>query len=249
MLEKIIDSCNYLLNNFPEAQNCRDYLDSRLNKDSQNLFQFGYFPDTNNIKVLTSLVGEDLLHKHLLFYVKELEDSLNHRIINISHFDNYPLIMPFKDPYGEVVGIVGRTLLSDHERTFSKYKNTTNFHKGNYVFGLYENKKSILEQNCVYLVEGQFDVIKAMEKGFKNIVALGTSNMTIYQFSIISRYTDNIFLLLDNDVAGEKGRQNIIKQFGKFANIRNFYLPDNYKDIDEFLSKNSYDSLSFIIKD
>ena len=88
-----------------------------------------------------------------------------------------------------------------------------------------------------------------MEKGLRNIVALGNANMTYYQFSVITRYTNNIFLLLDNDEAGEKGRKRIVDLFGKYANIRNFYLPDPYKDIDEFLSNNSAESLSFIVKD
>ena len=254
-LSKIVESCQYLLNNFPEAQECRDYLDSRLTKDSQNNFQFGYFPDLNNIRVLIDLVGEDVLRNANLFKSKDLEDSFCPRQINFSYFDKYPLVMPYKNTYGKIVAVVGRTLLSDEarkEKKIEKYKNTREskfFIKGNLLFGLYENKEYIIEQNCVYVVEGQFDVIKAIEKGFRNIVALGNSNMTPYQLSVISRYTNNIFLLLDNDEAGEKGRKRIIDKFGQLANIRNFYLPDGYKDIDDYLSKNSYDSLSFVVKD
>jgi DNA primase len=251
MLDKIIESCQFLLKNFPEAQDCKSYLDNRLSKESQDNFQFGYFPTLNKIKVLTDLIGENTLRDMKLFYSKNLEDSFGPRQINFSYFDNYPLIMPFKDAYGKIVGIVGRTDLSENERqnkNIAKYKNTA-FKKGNYLFGLFENKQSIIEQNCVYIVEGQFDVIKANEKGFKNIVALGSAGMTIYQLSVISRYTNNIFLLLDNDEAGEKGRKCIIDKFGKLVNIRNFYLPDGYKDIDEYLSSNKYEDLSFIVKD
>jgi DNA primase len=252
MLSKISDSCRFLLNNFPAAQAARDYLDARLSKESQELFQFGYFPDPDNLKVLTSILGEEVLRKEKILYVSTLEDSLGPRTIKSNYFEHYPVIMPFRDAYGNVVGLVGRTLLSDQEqklRKISKYKNTKDFPKGNYVFGLYENKQAILDQNCVYVVEGQFDVIKAVEKGFKNIVGLGNNNMTPYQLSVISRYTDNIFLLLDNDEAGEKGRKRTIEKFGRLVNIRNFYLPIEYKDIDEYLSHNSYDSLSLIMKE
>ena len=100
----------------------------------------------------------------------------------------------------------------------------------------------------MYIVEGQFDVIKSYEAGLNNVVALGNSNMSYNQFCLITRYTDNIFLLLDNDEAGEKGRKRIIDCFSKFANIRNFFLPDPYKDIDEFFSNNSLNDLSFILK-
>jgi len=139
-------------------------------------------------------------------------------------------------------------------KKISKYKNSSEKHnpkfkKGNHLFGLFENKKNIMEKNCVFVVEGQFDVIKAYEKGFNNVVALSNSNMTQYQISLITRYTDNIFLLLDNDEAGEKGRKRIVDMFGKYANINNFYLPMEYKDIDEYLTNNSYEDISFIIKD
>ncbi len=255
MLDKIVESCQFLLNNFPEAQDCRSYLDSRLTKESQEKFQFGYFPNIHNLQALTALVGEEPLIKEKLLSHKIIEDSLCPRTITFSHFEHHPVIMPFRNCYGKTVALVGRSLLSEKERKtlkIDKYKNTYDspqFKKGNLLFGLYENKQSILDQNCVYIVEGQFDVIKAVEKGFNNIVALGNASMTAYQFSVISRYTDNIFLLLDNDEAGAKGRERIVNNFGKYANIRNFYLPDGFKDIDEYLSHNSYESLSFVVRD
>jgi DNA primase catalytic core len=251
MLNKIVESCRFLLNNFPEAEDCKEYLNSRLNTDSQELFQFGYFPGIKNIAALVSLIGEDTLKDAKIFFSKDIEDSFSPRKVNISFFENYPLVVPFRDVYGRFVSLVGRSLLSDEERKkigLPKYKNTI-FSKKNHLFGLYENKAAILDQDCVYIVEGQFDVIKSVEAGFKNVVALGGSHLTYYQFSLISRYTNNIFLLLDNDEAGITGRKRIVEVFGQYANIRNMYLPEEYKDIDEYLSNNTFDSLSFIVKD
>jgi DNA primase len=254
MLSKIIDSCRFLLENFPEAQNAREYLNSRLNTESRETFQFGFFPRINELKVLTDMIGEDALLQAELLYYREIEDSLCLRRIPVSYFEDYPVVMPFRNIYGEVVAIIGRTLLNETEmklKGISKYKNTRSskqFEKGHLVYGLYENKQNILDQNCVYVVEGQFDVIKAVEKGLRNVVALGTSNMSPYQFSVITRYTDNIFLLLDNDNAGEKGRKLAINRFGKLANIQNFYLPESYKDIDEYLTNSGDESVSFVVK-
>lgn len=254
MLDKIVESCRYLLNNFPEARECKDYLDSRLNLESQELFSFGYFPGIQNLSVLTDMVGEDMLRKEKLLYYKSIEDTMSPRNYPVCYFEHHPLVMPFRNAYGEIVALVGRSLLDGPELAAlkqPKYKNTQEskaFKKGNLVFGLYENKQHILEQNCVYIVEGQFDVIKSVEKGFKNIVALGTNSMTPYQFSVISRYTDNLFLLLDNDEGGEKGRKRIIDKFGKLANIQNFYLPNPYKDIDEYFTKTGDESVSFVVR-
>lgn len=245
----IISSCQFLLSSFPKATDVKEYLNSRITAENQEKFQFGYFPDSSNINVLTDLVGEDYLKENNLLYSKIIEDALCTRSVLFSHFNDYPMIMPFKDCYGRIIGIVGRTLLSDTEqkqKKISKYKNTSGFRKGNHLFGLFENKKSILDNNCVYVVEGQFDVIKAMENGITNIVALGTSNMTTAQFSLILRYTNNIFLLLDNDEAGIKGRKVIMSKFETLANIKNFYLPEEFKDIDECLTATG--QVSFIIK-
>src|SRR5271170_2266245 len=255
MFEKIVESCQFLLKNYPEAQDVKSYLDERLNPGSQDLFQFGYFPNTSNIQVLSDLVGEDQLLKDGLLYHKYMEDSLFPRRFKFCHFEHHPLMMPFRDPYGNIVGLVCRTLLSEVEwkaRKISKYKNTKDFEKGHCVFGLYENKQFILDQNSVYVVEGQFDAIKAMEIGFRNIVAIGNNTMTSYQFSVISRYTNNIFLLLDNDDGGEQGRKRTLDKFGQLANIRNFYVPESFKDIDEYITKDQigdYADLSFVVKD
>lgn len=258
MLNKIVESCNFLLNKYPAAQIYKTYLDSRLNQTSQDKFLFGYFPGIKDMSSLSDIVGEDELKKLELLASKEITDSLFPRKVLWNYFENHSLIMPFRDTYGKIVALVGRTLLSSEEMkkvNISKYKNTkeTNeFKKGNLLFGLYENKQSIIDKNCVYIVEGQFDVIKANEIGFNNIVALGNNNMTSYQFSVISRYTNNIFLLLDNDDAGQKGRKRIVSKFGHLANIYNFYLPDNNKDIDEYITNtkvSSYEEISFVVKD
>lgn len=257
-LDKIVESCRFLLNNYPGAEECKSYLDSRLNETSQELFGFGYFPGIQNISLLTDLVGEEVLRKERLLFTREIEDSLFPRKIKSCYFEDHPLIMPFRNPYGQTVGLVGRTILNEEDRSklnVNKYKNTQEtqlFKKGNLVFGLYENKRHILDRGCVYVVEGQLDVIKASEIGFRNVVALGTSSMTSYQFSVISRYSNNIFLLLDNDDSGNGGRKQIIRKYGRYANIRNFYLPDDYKDIDECITKgriSSYTEVPFVVKD
>lgn len=254
MLDTIVESCQYLLQNYPEARDCKSYLDSRLTQESQEKFQFGFFPGIQHLPVLVDMVGEDALRQEKLFYSRKIEDTLSPRTIQFCYFENHPLILPFRNSYGEIVALVGRTMLPEAEwkaMKISKYKNTAEsatFKKGNLLFGLYENKQSIMDQNCVYIVEGQFDVIKAVEKGFNNIVALGNSHMTAYQFSVISRYTDNIFLLLDNDEAGRKGRKRIVDKFGKLANIQNFYLPESYKDIDEYFTKSGEETVSFVVQ-
>jgi DNA primase len=250
--DSITRACQYLLHNYPGAEPVREYLNSRLNLETQHQFQFGYFPNIEEMSLLTDFVGQEVLIKHKLLTRRIIEDSLGPRTINSCYFDCYPLIMPFHDAYGQIVGLVGRTLLSKEEmkiKKIAKYKNTTPFKKGNHLFGLWHNKQSIIQENCAYLVEGQFDVMKAVERGIKNVVALGNNSVTAYQFSVISRYANNLIMLLDNDDAGVKGRQSTITRFGNLANIQNFYIPESYKDIDEYLTYSGDNVPSFIIYD
>lgn len=249
--QEIVNACKYLLHNCPEAESYLQYINSRVSLKMQEKFEFGYFPKTKNINLLLDLVEEDTLKKYNLIFDKKIYNSAFIDTIKVSYFEDHSLIFPCKDVYGNIVGLIGRTLLNDQLRAeikIDKYKYTMGFRKGNHLFGLNETKKSILENDLVYIVEGQLDVIKAFEKGFTNVVAIGGSSMTPQQLSIICRYTNNLLLALDNDDAGKTGRERIFSKFSNFANIDNVYIPQGYKDIDEFLSQNDMDSLNFVVK-
>ena len=237
--EKIVEICSFLLERSPLAEDCRRYLDGRLSRKTQKLFDFGYYP--NDLNILFSLVGEDILRDTGLLTDKNIYDISSPKTINMNFFEQHSLVMPYRDAYGNIISIVGRTLFNEKERQeqgISKYKNTV-FTKGNHLFGLFEAKKSILQKSFAYVVEGQFDVIKAFEKGIYNVVAAGSANLTSYQLALLSRYTDHIIVAFDNDEAGEQGRQSINK---KMANLvhnmwveTDRYLPEGYKDVCEFL--------------
>lgn len=245
MLTKIANSCNYYLNNLADAIPTKNYINSRLSESFQKQYNIGYFP---NINYLISEYSETPLLNNKLFYKKSINNAYSSNDTLVNFFENYPLIIPYKNLYGETIALVGRTLLSETARKelgIPKYKNTI-FKKGQHLFGLYEAKESILSNNSCYVVEGQFDVIRCHERGIMNVVALGNSNMTAYQLSLLLRYTRNINLILDNDEAGIKGRQLCENKYGKYLNFKNLYVPETYKDVDEYLLKNdNFDNLNY----
>jgi DNA primase len=246
MYEELINLSKNLLLNLSSAEKCRKYLEPRLSKETIDKFDFGYFPNINELSIFIENIEFSKLES--LIYPKVIEDASGIKKIYLSYFDNYNLLIPFKNAYGLPIALVARTLLSEEERkckNISKYKNTK-FDKGNHLFGLFETKKNILDQDHVYVVEGQFDLLKGIEKGITNIVALGNSMMTNNQFSLLLRYTKNITLILDNDEAGKNGMEKIRNKFGKYANIDYILLPDPYKDIDEFLSNYSKEELIYL---
>lgn len=236
--DSVVSACNHLLYNYPLAIKTLEYLDNRLSAPIQKKFRFGFFPSQANLKLLFSFIDVDTLIKDGIIYEKNIESDQK---IFFSSLENHNLILPYRDVYGKIIALVGRSLLTDEERStrnIPKYKNTS-FEKSKNLFGLFESKHAIIEQGCVYVVEGQFDCIQAHNRSIHNVVALGSSNMSPEQLILLLRYTNDIRLLLDNDEAGKLGRSRIVEKYGKYTKFTNLYVPSGYKDLDELLSEHS----------
>lgn len=230
-LEQIINAAEKLLYENPIAVDTLEYLDQRIPRQTQEQFKFGYLPPVEQLSSL--LIDSNVLLSSRIFF----EDKNNGNII--STMQQHNLIMPYRDVYGRIIAIVGRTLLDDVQRqqlAIPKYKNTS-FKKSRHLFGLYEAKQTVLDCGYVYVVEGQFDCISAHSKGITNVVALGSASMSMEQLILLLRYTNKIVLLLDNDEAGGSGRKMIIEKFGKYAGFSNAYIPEGFKDLDELLKE------------
>lgn len=250
-LNKLVNYCKELLYNFPQAEAVRDYAKSRLSQNVLDKFSFGYYPSQENLHLLESEIGFEELSKLGIIYENIYQDGLMQKKTTYSTMQNHNLVMPYKDTYGEVIAIVGRSILTDEDRKIHKipkYMNTS-FNKRDSLFGLNLAKESIIKENSVFVVEGQMDFITAYDKGLYNVVALGSSNMTFEQFALLTRYTDNIILLLDNDDAGNAGSDKIIKNFGKYANIKKGELPAGYKDLDLLLKDVGIEGFNYKIKE
>lgn len=239
LFAEVMSVCLTLLKHSDCAASVRDYLKTRIKNDVEG-FSFGYFPDNDNINLLFQFIPHQTLEKLGLVYKKFIYDSGCSETIYNGVLSEQNLVMPYKNVYGDIVGLVGRRINNNDKA--SKYKNTSML-KGMNLFGIYESKNEILKKDSVIVVEGQFDCITCHYYGFKNTVALGGSAFTKFHFNLITRYTNNIILLLDNDFAGIREKNKILKRYGKLANIFSIDLPDCYKDIDGYLKNNNDHSL------
>lgn len=234
--DSIVGVCNNLLYNCPIANKALSYLNKRLSKEAQAKFGFGFFPPQEQLKMLFSFIDEKTLIENNILYEKNIDSEYK---ILFSSLEDHNLILPYRDVYGKIIALVGRSLLDDDQRAvlhISKYKNTS-FEKSKHLFGLYESKHAIIKTGHVYIVEGQFDCIQAHNKGIENVVALGSSNMSTEQLILLLRYTNNIKLLLDNDEAGKLGRERIMEKYGRYTTFSNVYVPSGFKDLDDLLSE------------
>jgi DNA primase len=112
-----------------------------------------------------------------------------------------------------------------------------------HLFGLDSSNSAIEANDGVIIVEGQIDCIKCHANGFLNSVALTGSDLTMQQAFLLKRKTNNFFLLLDNDAAGEKAIKKILSNYSKFVNIHIVSLPAQYNDVDDYLTKSDNHSI------
>ena len=239
LLSEAMGVCTTLLKHSDEANFSKEYLKNRIPELAYKDFTFGYYPPNSQKHLLLQYINEQTLLDAGLIYKKKVYYDISPREESFALLDKHNLVMPFKNLNGDIISIVGRSLLSkeDQDRQgISKYKNT-NFQKSLNLFGLYQAKKNILDKNFVVIVEGQFDCITCHRLGIDNCVALGGVSFSKYQLYLLLRYTNNLVLALDNDNPGRQATQKIIDRFGKNANIHEITIPECYKDIDEWLEK------------
>lgn len=244
--------CRDLLLSHPLAFDARKYLDSRLSIESQENSLCGYFPDDENLTILTDKIDKHKLNKIGFIYPYHVQNG-DHRVyIDKNVMSLHNIILPYYDYYGNMVSFVGRTILSEEQRknlNIQKYKYLKGpfldydlqFKKSLHLFGLNKAKAEILKQGFVILVEGQIDCITCYEYGIYNVVALGGVSLSKYQYNLLRRLTNTIYLLLDNDLEGKKARSKIINKYTT-TSFKEIILPEGYKDVDQYLRNSSKES-------
>ncbi len=150
------------------------------------------------------------------------------------------IIFPIHNTQGKVVGFTGRIL--ENSKYGPKYLHTpeTNlFKKSKLLYGLFQAKTYIRELDICIICEGTTDAISAHQEGTKNIVApLGTA-IAQEQLKLLTRFSKNLLLLMDNDEAG----QNALERYFTLGIELDLNLYTNtlapYEDLDELMQKDS----------
>lgn len=148
------------------------------------------------------------------------------------------LIFPIFNENDKVVGFGARKLYQDDEIE-GKYINTQEtkiYQKRQILYGLNFAKDSIRAKNFVLIVEGYFDLISLSQSGITNVVATSGTALTIEHLKLLSRYTQNIILNFDSDLAGIKASKSgiqLILESGMNLNI--ISLPEN-QDPDSYIN-------------
>jgi DNA primase len=195
---------NYLLNRAAEAAIARDYLAQRgLTAETWETWQLGYAADS------WDALKDRLVAKG--YALEEIEEAglVIRREDGSGCYDRFRgrLMIPIRDAQGRTIGFGARLLRDDPDRPQPKYINspqTPLFDKGSVLYGLDMARKPIRDADLAVIVEGYMDVLMSHQVGVCNVVAgMGTA-LTEAQMRQIKRYSSNITLALDPDVAGDQ---------------------------------------------
>ncbi len=119
------------------------------------------------------------------------------------------VMFPIHNITGRVIAFGARILSKGSSPKFDqpKYINspeTDIYHKSNVLYGIFQAKQAIRQEDYCFLVEGYTDVISMHQAGIQHVVASSGTSLTHEQIKLISRYTKNITVLFDGDAAGIK---------------------------------------------
>ena len=151
------------------------------------------------------------------------------------------VMFPVHTLSGKVVAFGGRVLSTENKK-LAKYVNSPEseiYHKSNELYGIYFAKQAIVKQDRCFLVEGYTDVISMHQSGVENVVASSGTSLTPGQIRLIQRFTNNITVLYDGDMAGIKASiRGIDMLLEEGMNIKVCLLPDG-DDPDSFARKHN----------
>ncbi len=140
------------------------------------------------------------------------------------------IIFPIFDLNSQVIGFGGRVFAKKDAKEIAKYINTPAtllYDKSRTLYGLDKAKVEIRKKDSCILVEGYTDEILSHQAGVENAVAVSGTALTPFQLKILHRYTENLFISFDMDVAGDTAtKRGIDLAISQGFNIKVVILPE-----------------------
>lgn len=206
---------------------------------TQKKFELGYSLDTWDAfskEALSKGYTTEILEKAGLLIQKEGQRSAG--------YDRFRgrVIFPIHNVAGKVIAFGARILKTEKGAGANqpKYLNspeTEVYHKSESLYGIFQAKNAIRQQDLCYLVEGYTDVISLHQAGVENVVASSGTSLTVEQIKLIARFTPNVTILYDGDMAGIKAALrglDLVLEEG--LNVSIVLFPDG-EDPDSFVRK------------
>ena len=145
------------------------------------------------------------------------------------------LVIPIQDKDSRTVGWITR-----QEKMIPKYLYSKGLKKSYVLFG----QSYIQPCDAVCITEGTLDTMWLDQLGFPSVSLLGMSMSNRQRDLLLTLPTKEIILCLDNDEAGQIGKQRAMKLLGNKIKVSYINIPKEYKDVQDI---KSYDIINNII--
>lgn len=149
------------------------------------------------------------------------------------------IMFPIHDRRGRVIAFGGRAL-SDDGPKYLNSPETSLYHKGRELYGLYLARQQSGRLENMIVVEGYMDVVALAQYGFKNVVATSGTATTAAQVEIIFRAADTVVYCFDGDKAGQKAAwralETTLPKLREGLQAKFLFLPDG-EDPDSMVRK------------
>lgn len=184
------------------GKEAKEYLLKRgITEESIKKWRLGYSPDTwqglSDFLVGRGYNREEIVKAGLAVQSEKGNDA----------YDRFRgrIIFPILDLNSQVIGFSARVFKDADKKETAKYINTPQtllYDKSNVLYGINFAKLAIRKKNNCVLTEGNTDAIMCHQAGFENTVAVSGTALTQRHLNILKRYTDNLLLAFDMDLAG-----------------------------------------------
>jgi len=159
------------------------------------------------------------------------------------------VIFPIRNVSGRHIAFAGRTLRSDNKVKYLNSPESELYDKSSSLYGIFESKRSMIQEDMCFLVEGYTDVISLHQAGIEYAVSSSGTSLTVGQIKLIKRYTNNVSLLYDGDPAGIKAAlRGIDLLLEEGMNVKVVLFPEGH-DPDSFAKSVSSTELERYLKD
>lgn len=112
------------------------------------------------------------------------------------------IMFPIHNLSDRVVAFGGRRIIDDDSPKYINSPETTVYQKGHLLYAFTKARDTLRSADRLIIVEGYLDVMRMHVCGFTNTVSTSGTALTEHQARLVLRYTKNVTLLFDSDVAG-----------------------------------------------
>ncbi|MSU54611.1 MAG: DNA primase [Candidatus Staskawiczbacteria bacterium] len=223
------------------GKEAQEYLFKRgITGESLKKWRVGWSPDTWN-GLSDFLISKGYSREEIIKAGLAIEKEGN----KADSYDRFRgrIMFPVFDLNSQVVGYGGRVFLQQNET--AKYINTPQtllYDKSGVIYGLNNAKLAIRKQNQCVVTEGYTDVIMCHQAGYENTVAASGTALTQQHLVLLKRYSENLVLAFDMDVAGDSATKrgiNLAQEQGfNIKIIEHYGESDKKSDPAEIILKN-----------